>query len=236
MTASTAELAFPSSVHDEPPYSQTTQHEEKDTPATVLPYTENNKRNSADAKDAVQTARESEESEKLLRNPSESHSEVTHRMRCEAQSRALDGSNCFINITDKSSESDVIMALRRLNAELQQNVCYMADCLAEDFEFKNVTTNPTKEWISAVQRASDYIGRILAESLGKNKPEDIPMLLQITLQAYLASTLCQAVSCWDFEPGCNAFIRGIYQRLRRVGEKLNVRMRPLFQLTRRKNG
>ena len=234
--ASTAELAFPSSVHDEPPHSQTTQHEEKDTPATVLPYAENNKRNSADAKDAVQTARESEESEKHLRNPSESHSEVTHRMRCEAQSRALDGSNCFVNIADKSSESDVILALRRLNAELQQNACHMADCLAEDFEFKNVTTNPTKEQIAAVQRASGRIGRILAESLGKNKPEDTPMLLQITLQAYLASALCLVISSWDYDPGVHAFIYGIYQRLRRVGEKQNVRMRPLFQLMRRKNG
>ena len=234
VTVSTIELASPSSVHHKPPHSQTTQHEEKDTPATVLPYAENNKRNSADAKDAVQAARESEEIEKLLRNPSESHSEVTDRMRCEAQSRALDGSNCFVNIADKSSESDIILALRRLNTELQQNACYMADCLAEDFEFKNVTTNPTKEQIAAVQRASGRIGRILAESLGNNKPEDIPMLLQITLQAYLASALHQAVSFWTFEPCYNEFIWGIYQRLRRVGEKLNVRIHPLFQLMRRK--
>ena len=234
--ASTAELALPSSVHDEPPHSQTTHHEAKDTLATVLLYAESNKRNSADAEDAVQTTRGSEEIEKPPRNPFESHSEVTDRMRCEAQSRALDGSNCFVNIADKSSDSDVILALQRLNDALQQNASYMADCLAEDFEFKNVTTNPTTEQIAAVHRASDHIGRILAESLGKNKPEDTPMLLQITLQAYLASALCLVISSWAYDPGVHAFIYGIYQRLRRVGEKQNVRMRPLFQLMRRKNG
>ena len=107
----------------------------------------------------------------------------------------------------------------------------MADCLAEDFEFKNVTTNPTQEQISAVQRASDHIGRFLVKALGTNRPEAIPMLLQIALQAYLTSALSQAASS---QPGYNAFIYGIYQRLRRVGKKLNFRMRPLFQLTRRK--
>ena len=185
-----------------------------------------------DAKDAEQASREIQ---KLRRDLSESHSQIAElRNRCEAQSRDLEGSDGFLNTADKSSDSDVIRALQRLNAEVQQHTSYMADCLAEYFEFENVTTNPTQEQISAVQRTSDHIGRILAESLGTNKPEDIPMLLQIALQTYLASALCQTASSWAFEPGYNSFIHGIYQRLRRVGEKLNVRMGPRFQLTRRK--
>jgi len=88
----------------------------------------------------------------------------------------------------------------------------MADCLAEDFEFENVTTNPTQEQTSAAQKASDRVGHVLAKSLGTNRPEDIPMLLQIALQAYLASALFQAASCWALEPEYNSFI----QRLRRV--------------------
>jgi hypothetical protein len=222
VTASTIELALPSLVHDRPPHSRTVQvaqHEEKDTPATVPLYPETNQRNSADTKDVVQTSRESEEEvENLLRHLSG---------YCETQPGALDGSNYCSVIADRSSDSDIIMALQRLNAELQQNTSYMADCLAADFEFKNVTTNPTMEQISAMQRASNHIGRMLAGSLGKNEPEDIPMLLQIALQAYLASTLCEAVSSWAFEPSYNAFIHGIYQRLRRAGEKLAVRMRPV---------
>ena len=185
--------------------------------------------------DAQQTTRESEEIEKLRRDLSESHSQIAElRKHCEALSRDLEGSNNFLNTADKSSDTDVIQAVQRLNAEVQQNTSYMAECLAEDFEFENVTTNPTQEQISAVQRASDHIGRILAGSLGTNRPEDIPMLLQIALQGYLASALCQVASSWSYEPGYNSFIHGIYQRLRRVGEKLNVGMGPRFQLTRRK--
>ena len=222
VTASAPQLAFPSSVHDEPP------HEEKDVSRTVLPYPETNQWKSADV-DAERTARESEEIEKLRHDLSESHDKIAElRQRCEAQSRDLEGSNSFLDTADKSSDTDVIRALGRLNAEIQQNTSYMAECLAEDFEFENATTNQTQEQISAVQRASDHIGRILAESLGTNKPEDIPMWLQIALQGYLASALCQAASSWTFEPGYNSFIYGIYQRLRRVGEKQNVRMGPRF--------
>ncbi|KAF8552292.1 hypothetical protein OG21DRAFT_1416382 [Imleria badia] len=90
----------------------------------------------------------------------------------------------------------------------------MADCLAEDFEFRSVTTDPTEEQISAVQRVAEYTGRTLANSLGTNALEDIPMLLQIAFPACLASGLSHAVSSWAFEPGNNTFIYGIYQRLR----------------------
>ena len=190
---------------------------------------------SMDAKEAEQTAKESEEIEKLRRELSESHSQIAElRNRCEAQSEDLEGSNSFLNTANKSSDTDVIQVLQRLNAEVQQHTSCIADCLAEYFEFQNVTTNPTQEQISAVQRASPHIGRILAESLGTTNPKDIPMLLQIAFQAYLVSALGQVASSWAFEPGYNAFIHGIYQRLRTAGEKLNVRMRPLFQLTRRK--
>ena len=236
VTVSIIQLALHTSVHDELPPSQTTQREEKETFTIVLPHAESNQWKSADAKDAQQAARESEVIEKLRRDLSESHSQIAElRKRCEAQSSGPEGSNNFLNTADKSSDSDVIRALQRLNAELQQNTSYMAEYLVEYFEFQNVTTT-TKEQISAVQRISDHIGRNLAESLGTNKPEDTPMLLQIALQAYLASRLCQVASSWDFEPRHHAFIHGIYQRLRRAGEKPNVRMRPLFQLTRRKNG
>ena len=224
MTVSITQPGLPTSVHDELPPSQTTQREENDIPTTILPCAESNHRKAADAKDAEQTARVSEEIEKLRRDLSESHSQIAElRKRCEAQSSDLEGSNSFLNTADKSSEMDIIRALQRLNAEAEQNTSYMADCLVEDFEFKDVTMNPRKEpEMSAVYRASDHIGRILAKSLGTNKPEDImgPMLLQTALQAYLVSVLCQFVTSWDFEPGHNAFIHDIYQTLRRTGEKL----------------
>jgi len=235
VTANTAQLVPPTLVHDEPPHSRTTQRGEKDASTIALLHAEGKQRKSADIRDTEQIARESEEIEKLRRDLSESQSRIAElQKRCEAQSRDLEGSNSFFNTADKSSDSDIIRALQRLNAEIEQNATYMAECLAEDFEFENLTVDPTGEQTSAMQRASGRIGRTLAKSLRRNTLDDIPMLLQIALQAYLASVLRQAASSWAFEPGYNRFIHEIYRSLRSVGEELNARICSLFQLTRKK--
>ena len=179
--------------------------------------------------------RRGKEIEKLRRDLSESRSQVAElQKRCEALSKDLEGSNNFFNAADKSSDSDIIRACQRLNAELQQNTMYMVDCLVENLEFQDVATNSTKEQVSAVDKVSDRIGRILVKSLATPDPrKSIPMLLQAAFQAYLTSALSTAASSWTFEPGHNAFIYGIYQRLCSVGEELNPLMRPPFYLTRR---
>ena len=174
----------------------------------------------ADARE--QTAREPEEIEKLRRDLSEYYSRIAElEKQLEAQSKDLETSNSFFNTADKSSDSDVIRALQRLNAEVQQDTTYMADCLAEDFEFENLTTDSPGERASAAQRASYRLGSILMNSLGTSTPEDIPLLLQIAFQAYFASVLSQAVSSWAYEPGSNTFIWKIYKKLRNVGEESN---------------
>ena len=218
MVASTTQVAADRPVSNEFPHPQVMQHEEEHRLATKL-GTEGDKPNTADAKDVEQTVKESEEIQKLRRDLSQSRSQVAElQRRCEAQSRDLQGSNDFLNTADKSSDSDVIRACQKLNAELQQNTTYMTDCFVGDFEFQNGTTNPTKEQTAAVNRILDHIGPILAKSLEANTPEDLPMLLQTALQAHLASILSLAASSWALEPGYNAFIFGIYQRLRSVGE------------------
>lgn len=212
-------------VRGQPHHSETTQHEEKDVAATVV-YAEGTQPKSADAKDTRQAATESEVIEKLRQDLSHSYSQIAElQKRCEAQSRDLESSN-LLNTADKSSDSDVIQALQRLNAEVQQNTTYMADWLSEAYEFGNVPMNQAKEQSSAVQRASDHIGPVLVKSLQMKTPEDIPMLLQIALQAYLASVLCQTASSWAFEAGHNAFIDGIYQRLRVAGKELDTECIP----------
>lgn len=231
-TASTAQLAFTSPV--ETNHAETTPREENEIPAIALLYVKDKQCKAADVKNVEQTARELEEIEKLRRDLSESRARIAElQKRYEAQAKDLEGSNNFLSTADKSSDSDIIRALQRLNAEVQQNTTCLADSLAEDFEFEDLTTNPTKEQVLAAQRLSDRMGRILVKSLRTNTPEDIPMLLQIALQAYLASVLCQAASSWVFEAGYNKFIRGMYQRLRRAGEALSPPMGPFSQLTRR---
>ena len=193
---------------------------EENLPRTP-PYAEGDQRDLkvTTTRDTEQTAGESEEIEKLRYQIAEL------QKRCEAQSRDLENSNQFLNTADKSSDSDIIQALQRLNAEVQQNTTYMADCLSEDLEFDDDRTDVTEEQNLAVQRASGHIGSILVNALGTVTPEDIPMLLQVAFQAYLVSMFSQTASSWTFEPAYNAFIDGIYQRLRRVGEKPDLRAR-----------
>ena len=221
---SKSQLTLPSSVYDSLPGD--VQREEKDLPA-IPPSAKGDELKSAVTKDVEETTTESEEIEKLRRELSISYSQIADlRKRCEVQSRDLECSNNFLNVTDKSSDSDVINAVQRLNAEVQQSTTYMADCLAEDSEFKNVTTNATKEQAVAVQRASGTIGQILAKSLGAKTPENIPMLLQIAFQAYLASILGQTASSWVFQPEHNAFINSIYQSLHGLGENKTLEYVP----------
>ena len=178
------------------------------------------------ARDSDST-RELEEAqvEKLRRDLSESRSQIAElQRRCEAQSRDLGVSNSFLATADKSSDSDIIRVLQRLNAEVEQNVTYMADLLVEGFEFQSMATDSTMEQMSAVQRVTDCMGPMLAHSLGRSTAEDTPMLLQIALQACLLSQLVHAVSSWVFEPGHNAFIDGISHRLRSIGEGTNARI------------
>ena len=143
--------------------------------------------------------------------------------RCETQSRDLEGSGSFFNAADKSSDSDIIRACQRLNAELQQETTYMADCLVEELGFRNSTTDPTEQQISVLKRASDHIGLRLAQSLSApHTPDYIPLLLQTASQAYLASALSSAASSWTFsEPRVNEFIYEMYDKLRSVGEELS---------------
>ena len=242
--ASARPLVSPCSEDEHPQFVRLAK---QDTPTTVPPDTQGNRRldpqpdveddqhKLVDVKDAEHIRTESEDLERLRRDLAESRSQVAElQKRCEAQSKDLEGSNNSFNATEKYSDSDIICACRRLNAELQQNTLYMVDCLVENLEFQDVVTNLTKERVWAVHEVSDRIGRNLTESLvTPDTRESIPMMLQIALQAYLASALSIATSCWTSEPGYNAVIWKNYQRLRSVGEEPSALMGPPFYLTRR---
>ena len=148
------------------------------------------------------------------------------------QSRGLEGSNNLFSAADKSSDSDTIRVCQRLNAGLQQNATYIADCFL-DFRFRTSTMDLTDERTAAVERASSRIGKDLTVSLSMLNAEYIPLLLQIAFQAYLASALFAAASSWRSEPGHHAFIYGIYDKLRNVGEVLSAPMLLLSPLMRR---
>ena len=218
------QLSTSSSIHDESTIRSDSVQPEEDLPPTAL-YAQENHQKPMDVSDAEQIIGESEKILKLERDLSDCHHQIVGlQKRCEAQSRDLEISNSYLNAADKSSDTDVVRALHKLNAEVQQIATHMAECLAEDLAFTNVTTDLTKERMPAASRAVDYIGQVLVTSLGTATPEDLPMLLQIAFQAYLAFALCRTTSSWTCESGNNTFINEIYQRLREAGEVPNVRV------------
>lgn len=224
-SAGTVHQDLPASVPDDPSHSQPTRHNEKLTLITVLPDDDASQRKSESSGDPKQTVRESEEIEKLRRELSESRSQIAElQNRLEAQSNDSKGLRDVFDTADNSSDSDVIRVCQRLNAELQQETTYMSEYLVQNFEFRNSTTNQTKDQMSAVRRTSEHVGLRLAKSLStQNTNELIPLLLQFAFQAYLASTFSSVASSWTLsEPKVNEFIFEMYERLRSVGEELSI--------------
>lgn len=79
----------------------------------------------------------------------------------------------------------------KFNEQMEQGATYMADELVNHFELsENVTNNPTEEYISAVERAPEHIGRVLAASLSTKARAAMRTLLPVAFQTYLVSVLC----------------------------------------------
>ena len=223
----------PTSIPDDK-LSQPTQSEEKPPLCPTPSDADDDQGKSANSKGTEQTERDAKEIERLRRELSEYRSQIAElQERSEVQSRGLEGSNNLFSAADKSSDSDIIRVCQRLNAELQQNSTYIADCFLQDFGFRTSTTDLTDERTAAVERASSRIGKDLTASLSTIDAEYIPLLLQIAFQAYLASALFAAASSWTSEPGHHAFIYGMYDKLRNVGEVLSALMFLSSSLTRR---
>ena len=226
---SATERTVPSSIRNEHSHSR----REGEQVSTTELDADNNGWKSVDTVVAGQTSTGPTEIERLQRDLSVALSRIAElQKRYEAQSKDLEVSNSFFNIADKSSDSDIIRALQRLNAEVQQNATYMADSLVQDFEFKSMATDTTEKWTSLVRRVSGHIGLVLANAL-RSSPQEVLLFLQIALQVHLVTVLGQIASAWALDAGHNSFIDGIYQTLRGVGERSNSETRCLFQLTRK---
>lgn len=221
-TASTTQLPIHSSTGD----PTATQDEEMDLPALEL-YTGDQQmpRTSMDVDEEIDN----------LKNPQHDLSDRQSRKGYRARSRDPEDSNSFTNPVDTSSVLDIIQAVQRLNAELDQNGPYIVDSLEEDLEFSNVTTGLMEEGFSTVQRAAEHVGVTLIDLLGTKTSDNRVMLLQIAVQAYLASTFCGLASPEASERRDNGFDDDIHDSIHATGELPNTRAHSVFQLTRRGN-
>ncbi|KAF8552289.1 hypothetical protein OG21DRAFT_1486320 [Imleria badia] len=130
----------------------------------------------------------------------------------ERQSQ-LDVVQRFVTTADKYADDMIIQVLRRLNAEVQQNTTFMADCILQDFQPR--TAQLAKEQRSAVQRVSESIGRPLAACLERKNRDDVALYLQIIFQAYLTYYLHSILSSWTIKRERSEFINEIYERLQK---------------------
>jgi len=108
----------------------------------------------------------------------------------------------------------IIQMLQKLNAEVQQNTTFMADCILEE-GLGPRATKLTKEQNSAAQRVSQSIGQILTGCLGSKEPNDVALYLPIAFQAYLTYHLRSVISSWTVKKDRDEFINEIYERLQK---------------------
>ncbi|KAG9313674.1 hypothetical protein JVU11DRAFT_6019 [Chiua virens] len=127
-------------------------------------------------------------------------------------SRELEGARLFLNTADTFSDSEVIQMLQKLNAELQHTSTFMADHITSVLTLDALESMPRQQ--SVLDGATETIGSHLVQLLQTARRDDLPLYLQIAFQTHLTRHLCWIISSWTFGKDCNAFVDGIYQRLR----------------------
>ena len=133
----------------------------------------------------------------------------------EHQSK-LDGVQRFVATADVYSDTIIILMLQKLNAEVQQNAVFIAECILDSLQPLPKTV--TEEQTSATQRVSEYIGQTLADRLRGAESDELALWLSIAFQAYLTCHLSSIISSWTIEKGHNDFINSVYERLRTLGK------------------
>lgn len=125
------------------------------------------------------------------------------------------------NTTDNS---DITKAVRRLNAQLDQDAPYIVGSF-QDLKFSNVMTRQTEEGLSTVQTSEHLVVALMNRLRTTQASDDRRMLLQTAVQAYLASVLYKLASPRTSE---------LHGSVRATGEVSNTLSHFLFQLMRRK--
>ncbi|KAF8431006.1 hypothetical protein L210DRAFT_811531, partial [Boletus edulis BED1] len=104
----------------------------------------------------------------------------------------LDNVQRFISTADAYADQDIIQKLQELNEE-------------------------SKEHISIGEFVLGAIGTVMVNHLAVLEGnEDVTLFLQLAFQGYLSHVLCQIISSWTVDQRLNAFIKEMYQRLRKA--------------------
>ena len=140
----------------------------------------------------------------------------------------LDDVQRFLATADTYSDKMIIQMLQKLDAEVQQNTTFMAECILGGLGPRATSTEPTGEQSSAGQMVSESIGQTLAGCLGSKSHDDLLLYLPIAFQAFLTYYLQSVISSWTIKKDCDEFINEMYERLQESGKKLNFDCHQLF--------
>ena len=163
--------------------------------------------------------------EKLQREGTDKTHELARaHSNLEQLQHRLNGVQRFVTTADTHADTVIVQMLRKLNAEVQQNTSFIAECILDDFQPPLKTL--TKEQTPTTKRVSESIGETLADCLRREDPDELALYLPIAFQAYLAYHLCGIISSWTIEKGHSDLINAIYQRLQEEG------MHPSFECNR----
>jgi len=182
------------------------------------------KREIAQAYAALKQEYEAQRNEnKALRQDNESV-----RAMLDQRTSELYGVERFFTTADKFSGSEVVTTLRKLNEGVQQSSTFIAEWVARNLKFKAPRVYQTSTRVDEQTRASGLLGMQLIRALKTRKQVDNPILVEIAIQAYLMCELCTVTSQRSTQGSHNAFIDGIYQRMREAeGQAISGNWRAL---------
>ena len=141
------------------------------------------------------------------------------KQRHDEQSRALknqlESVQRFVTTADVYADTMIIQMLQKLNAEVQQNTTYIAECILGNLQSPPMISAEGANL--ATERVSERIGETLVDRLRCEDLDELDLYLPIAFQAYLACHLCGIISSWTIEKGHSDLINEIYQRLQDDG-------------------
>ncbi|KAH9933545.1 hypothetical protein B0H21DRAFT_699487 [Amylocystis lapponica] len=126
-----------------------------------------------------------------------------------AQQAELRDARRYLSAPDSLGDTDIVRMMGDLNLEITR----MATHLTESFHSEEHRGGEAVQ--AAYERTREAVGPIMAELLESIQHQDDPILIQIALQADMASFAAGIVSAWDFQHQSNAVFSGIYRQMLR---------------------
>lgn len=135
------------------------------------------------------------------------------KLLSETRGKELHGAQVFLTKADSLSVSDLIQKVNALNEEIFQAAASLGDFIV------HTPWDVTEAELQARQKiSSDVLGRPLAQVLiteaqKQDEPAN-PLLVQISLQVFLAEFCNNMIRSWSHDENSDSYLRRLYDQIR----------------------